>query len=196
MDLRNHHAVRLAIQQITDHGVAHCDETGRQEICATVATALDLDFEAIKTSRRLSLLTPDKLDQLDQLDAFSIDVQLHTHRHRFPANNPEQARRELQENRNILEKISGHHLEHFCYPGGNWTPDLFPTLTDEGVVSATTCEAGMNHKTTNPLALYRILDQNNLDNIEFEAELTGFCEMLRVIRGRGQRNDRKHGISS
>jgi peptidoglycan/xylan/chitin deacetylase (PgdA/CDA1 family) len=193
VDLRNDHATHQAIQQIIDYGEAHCDEPRRQEICAAVATALNLDFETICKSRGLSLLTP---DELRQLDAFGIDVQLHTHRHTFPANNPEQARRELQDNRDMLEKIPGHRLEHFCYPGGNWTPDLFPILIGEGIVSATTCEAGMNHQTTNLLALYRILDQNNLDDIEFEAELTGFCELLRIIRGRCRRNDSKHSINS
>jgi len=193
VDLRDHHATHRAIQQILNHGVNVCDEPGRQEICAVVAAALDLDFETIKTSRGLSLLTP---DELGKLDAFGVDLQLHTHRHTFPANNPEQARHELQDNRDMLEKIIGHRLEHFCYPSGDWTPDLFPILTGEGVVSATTCEAGMNHQTTNPLALYRVLDQNNLDDIEFEAELTGFCELLRVISGRCRRNNSKHSISS
>lgn len=192
VDLRDDHATRRAIQMIMDYGIAHCDEPGRQEICAVVATALDLDFEAIKTSRGLSLLTP---RELGQLHAFGVDLQLHTHRHTFPATNPEQARRELQDNRNILEKILGHRPKHFCYPNGNWTPDLFPILTEEGIVSAATCEAGMNHQTTNLLALYRVLDQNNLDDIEFEAELTGFCELLRVINGRCRRNNRKHSIS-
>jgi peptidoglycan/xylan/chitin deacetylase (PgdA/CDA1 family) len=193
VDLRDLHAKHTAIKQIVDYGVVHCDEPGRQEICAVVATALNLDFETIKTSRRLSLLTP---DELGQLDTFGIDIQLHTHRHTFPANNPEKARHELQDNRKIMERISRHRLEHFCYPSGNWTPDLFPILTGEGITSATTCEAGMNHKATNLLALYRILDQNNLDDIEFEAELTGFCELLRIIRGRCQRNDSNHSIRS
>ncbi|HAJ91028.1 MAG TPA: hypothetical protein DCO71_00130 [Gammaproteobacteria bacterium] len=122
VDLCNHHATRQAIQQIMDYGMAHCDEPGRQKICAEVAATLNLDFETIKTGRGLSLLTP---GELDQLEAFGIDLQLHTHRHSFPANDPEQAHREIQDNRNVLEKIPGHRLEHFCYPSGIWTPGLF-----------------------------------------------------------------------
>lgn len=192
VDLRDSHAAHQTIQQILDYGMALCDEPRRQEICAAVAAALDVDFENIRTSRMLSLLTP---DELRQLDAFGIDVQLHTHRHTFPADNPEQARRELHDNRDILEKILGRRLEHFCYPSGDWSSDLFPMLTAEGIVSATTCEAGMNHQATNPLALHRVLDQNNIGDIEFEAELTGFCELLRIISGRCRHNRSKHNIS-
>lgn len=191
VDLRDHHATQRAIQQIIDYGTAHCDEPRRQEICAVVAAALNLDFEAICKSRALSMLTP---DELSQLDAFGIDVQLHTHRHIFPANNPERARRELRDNRDVLEKVLGHRLEHFCYPNGVWASDRFPMLTEEGIVNATTCEAGMTPYITNPRALYRILDQNRLEAIEFEAELTGFCESLRIACGRCRRNNSKHGI--
>ena len=188
VDLRNHNAARQAAQLIIDYGIAHCDELRRQEICTAVAAALGLDYETISANRHLSLLTH---DELGQLAAFGIDVQLHTHRHIFPANDPVQARRELQDNREVLEKTLGHRLEHFCYPSGVWTPELFPLLSEEGIVSATTCEAGMNSQSTNPLALYRILDQNNLDGIEFEAELTGFCELFRIMCGRCRRNNSK-----
>ena len=190
VDLRDHQATRQAIQQILDYGTGHCDEPQRQEISAAVADALGVDLESIRASRMLSLLTP---DELSQLDAFGIDIQLHTHRHTFPASDPEQARRELHDNRKILENLLGRHLEHFCYPSGIWTSDLFPMLTEEGIVSATTCEAGMNTRGTSPLALFRILDQNNLDTLEFEAELSGFCELIRIICGRCRRNSRKHG---
>jgi len=193
VDLSNHYEAEQAMWQIIDYGMTHCDDPGRQEISAAVAAALDLDYRAICTSRRMSLLTP---DELGQLDAFGIDVQLHTHRHTLPADDPEQARLELHDNRNVLEKTPGRHLEHFCYPSGYWTPDLFPVLAEEGIVSATTCEAGMNSRATNPLALFRILDQDNLSNIEFEAELTGFCELLRIISGRCRRNNSKHNISN
>ena len=39
-----------------------------------------------------------------------------------------------------------------------------------------------------PVALYRVLDQDNLSQIEFEAELFGFSELIRVITGKKKRN--------
>ena len=169
--------------------IAAVYEDQRQEICTEVATALGLDFDAIRTKRGLSLLTPDELRQLDD---YGIDVQLHTHRHTFPSNDPEQARSEVLDNRVILEKVLGRRLEHFCYPSGVWSRNLLPMLNEEGIVSATTCQAGMNDQTTNPLALYRVLDQDNMHDIELEAELTGFCELLRIVSGRRRRTDKAH----
>jgi hypothetical protein len=189
VDLRDTQAAHQTTWQIIDYGEVHCDEDQRQEICTEVAAALGLDFAAINSTRGLSLLT---LDELCQLDNFGIDVQLHTHRHTFPANKPEQARSELRDNRAVLEKVLGRRLEHFCYPSGDWASTLLPLLAEEGIVSATTCQAGMNDRTTNPLALYRILDDNNMHAIELEAELAGFCELLRIISGRRRRTDKEH----
>ena len=192
VDLGDTQAAHQTTWQIIDYGEAHCDEDQRRKICAEVATALGLDFETICSSRGLSLLTPDELRRMEE---FGIDVQLHTHRHTFPTNNPEQARNELRENRTVLEEILGRHLEHFCYPSGVWASQLIPMLDKEGIVSATTCQAGMNDRTTNPLALYRILDQNNMHAIEIEAELSGFCELLRIVSGRRKRTDKEHSSS-
>jgi peptidoglycan/xylan/chitin deacetylase (PgdA/CDA1 family) len=192
VDLRDTRAAHQATWQIIDYGEAHCNEDQRRKICAEVATALGLDFEVISSTRGLSLLTPDELCRLEE---FGIDVQLHTHRHIFPANNPEQARSELRDNRAVLEKVLGRRLEHFCYPSGVWANKLLPLLAEEGIVSATTCQSGMNDQTTNPLALYRILDQNNMHAIEIEAELTGFCELLRIVSGQRRRTDKEHSSS-
>lgn len=192
VDLGDVQAAHRNMWQIIDYGEAHCDENQRQEICAEVATALGLDFETISTARGLSLLT---LDELRRLEDCGIDVQLHTHRHTFPTNKHEQARSELRDNRVVLEKVLGRRLEHFCYPSGVWACDLLPMLAEEGIVSATTCQAGMNDQTTNPLALYRILDQDNMHDIEFEAELTGFCELLRIVSGRRRRTNKEHSHS-
>jgi len=189
IDLKDIQAARQTMWQIIDYGETHCDEDQRQEICAEVATTLGLDFEAIIAARGLSLLTPDELCRLED---FGVDVQLHTHRHTFPTDKPEQARSELHDNRVVLEKILGRHLEHFCYPSGVWACKLLPMLAEEGIVTATTCQAGMNDRTTNPLALYRILDQDDMHDIEFEAELTGFCELLRIVSGRRRRTDKEH----
>ena len=189
VDLGDVHAAQKTMWKIIDYGEAHCNEDQRQEICAEVATALGLDFEATCTNRGFSLLTQDELRQLDD---YGIDVQLHTHRHTFPSNDPEQARSEVLDNRVILEKVLGRRLEHFCYPSGVWSRNLLPMLNEEGIVSATTCQAGMNDQTTNPLALYRVLDQDNMHDIEFEAELTGFCELLRIVSGRRRRTDKEH----
>lgn len=174
---------------IIDYGEAHCSEDERQRICAIVANALGLDYADIASSRRLSLLT---CNELQQLEEFNIDVQLHTHRHEFPYEKPEAARQELADNRTVLDQTLGRRLSHFCYPSGVWSRDALPILDTDGIQSATTCEPGLNDATTHPLALYRFLDQDNLADIEFEAELTGFNEFMRIVTGRRRRTDRLH----
>lgn len=193
VDIRDSQAAYKAMWQIIDYGESSCDENRRQEICMEVATALGLDFESIRKDRRLSLLATDELRSLED---YGMDIQLHTHRHTFPTDNPEEARRELRDNRCALKEVLGHQLQHFCYPSGVWTGDILLMLAEEGIVSATTCQAGMNIRSTNPLALYRFLDQNNFHDIEFEAELTGFCDLLRIVTGRRRHTDKNHNIST
>ena len=75
--------------------------------------------------------------------------------------------------------VSGHPTYCQCSP-------------EEGIVSATTCQVGFNDQTTDPLALYRFLDQDDLHDIEFEAELAGFSELLRVATLRRRKTDQVH----
>lgn len=189
VDLRDPDAATQTMWQIIDYGEANCNEDERQIMCQDVAGQLGVDFDSLREARVLSMLTPDELCELQD---FGIDVQLHTHRHTFSPQNPEQSRIELRDNREILEPIMGRRLRHFCYPSGAWSRDILPTLSEEGIVSATTCQAGMNDRTTDPLALYRVLDQDDLHEIEFEAELAGFCELIRIVTLQRLRTDQAH----
>jgi len=40
-------------------------------------------------------------------------------------------------------------------------------------------------------SVYRVLDQDDLSDIEFEAELTGFDELIRLLTGRRGRTEEK-----
>ena len=108
-------------------------------------------------------------------------MQLHTHRHRFPASH-ELALRELRDNRAVLEPLAGHPLRHFCYPSGYFRPAHLPWLAEAGVESATTCDPGMNRRGDSPLTLRRFLDDSRTSQLEFEAELSGFSDLLRAAR--------------
>jgi len=166
--------------QIIEYGERHCDEPGRQAICQTLGAMLQVDYGEIVESRILSLVTPQELASLQESD---IDIQLHTHRHRLPVNDKE-CRREIRENKHFLRQALGEDKEHLCYPSGEWSTSQWACLTSEGIKSATTCEAGLNTAKTPRLALYRILDEDNLSQIEFEAELFGFSELLRILSGK------------
>ena len=53
-----------------------------------------------------------------------------------------------------------------------------------GVKSATTIEPGLNYPDTPRFALRRLVDGHPVSDIEFEAEMTGFMEIVRALRER------------
>jgi hypothetical protein len=59
---------------------------------------------------------------------------------------------------------------------------MWPWLTSLGIDSAVTCEPGFNYRQTSKLALKRFLDGAHIPQIEFEAELSGFNELIRPIK--------------
>jgi peptidoglycan/xylan/chitin deacetylase (PgdA/CDA1 family) len=126
----------------------------------------------------LSLLTA---EDLKELQSRGVDVQLHTYRHRLPRE-AQQARREIEENREFLSGILAKPFRHLCYPSGEWNPSHWPTLESLGIASATTCEAGLNTRATPKYALRRFLDGEHITDLEFEAEVSGFLELFRALR--------------
>ena len=85
--------------------------------------------------------------------------------------------REIQQNREFLEALVGKKLQHLCYPSGVWSKQPWSWLDSLGIISATTCDPGLNYSQTPHLGLYRFLDADSISQIEFEAELTGFSEL-------------------
>lgn len=167
--------------QIIEYGEQAGSEEQRQVISQRLGELLQVDYAEIVESRILGLLRPDELSQLEQM---GVDVQLHTHRHRLPPGDSLTCHAEVQENRAFIRNVLDSDKHHLCYPSGEWDDRLWSCLEKEGVQSATTCEPGLNTAKTPPLRLYRILDQDDLTPIEFEAELFGFCELIRVLTGK------------
>lgn len=171
-----------ASAQIFAYAAAEFDEAGRVALSQNLAESLGVDYDHIRDSRLLSLVSRDEARQLE--DA-GMAIEMHTHRHRFP-DNPGAARAELRDNRAAVEPVIGRRMKHFCYPSGKWSHTHRPVLENDAIKSATTCHAGLARKGANMLALPRILDDNRVSQIEFEAEVSGFTELLRRIRGKTQ----------
>ena len=155
------------------HGASGLDEDGRVELSRRLAECLAVDYDRIRDSRMLSLITPDEARELER---DGIAIEMHTHRHCFP-DAPARAFAELRENRDAIEPVIGRRMRHFCYPSGIWSQAHLPVLDSDGVQSATTCAPGLARPKASPLALPRILDDNRVAQIEFEAELSGFTEL-------------------
>lgn len=164
-----------ASRQIYAHGAIELDEPGRVELSHKLGERLGVDYRHIADSRLLSLVTPDEARELER---GGMAIELHTHRHHFP-DCPAAAHAELQDNRAAVEPVIGRRMNHFCYPSGKWSQAHTAVLDADSVESATTCETGLARRSSNMLALPRILDDNRVPEIEFEAEVSGFRELIR-----------------
>jgi peptidoglycan/xylan/chitin deacetylase (PgdA/CDA1 family) len=87
-------------------------------------------------------------------------------------------RKEIDDNRKWLEAVVGKPAEHFCYPAGDYDPQFLPWLRADGVISATTCDAGLATADGEPLLLPRFVDNSTRSSAEFESWLTGVGDLL------------------
>jgi peptidoglycan/xylan/chitin deacetylase (PgdA/CDA1 family) len=159
----------------------NADEPTRRRICQRLGQLLNVSYEDIERTRSFHLLRPADVAALDEA---AIDIQLHTHRHQFSMENFEEVRREIQDNQESLTKIVTGRRQHFCYPSGEWHPRHGPWLERLGVASATTCLPGLNDAKTSPFQLRRFVDGEDIHQLEFEAALCGFSDLLRGLRER------------
>ena len=175
---RSEAAERVA-DVVREYGETELDEAGRVDLCRRLGAVLDVDYEAIAQERLLGLVDNDELRELED---GGVRIELHTHRHRFPTD--DEARREIDDNRAVLEPIIGRRMRHFCYPSGEWSDAHFKWLEAAGVETATICEPFLVKADTPPFALGRILDDSRVAMVEFEAEVNGFGEVVRAVKRR------------
>lgn len=146
----------------------------KDALAAELARRLKIDYDALCDKRILHLLNP---EEVGQLAAEGIDIQLHTHRHRSPLNR-QLFSREIEDNRTSIREMTGTIARHFCYPGGNFNDDLIPWLEEMKITTATTCDPGLATHNSNPMLLPRLVDTTPLSPIEFEGWLTGVSAAL------------------
>lgn len=163
--------------EVIHHAETELDAEARTEVARELGHRLGVAYDLVADSRLVGLASHAELKSLIRRD---IDVQLHTHRHRFPADR-DVVVQEIEENRESLASVAGSELVHFCYPSNEWYPEQLPWLRELGVRSATTCVTGLNPPGTDPLLLRRFLDGECVSEIEFRAELSGLPELLRRL---------------
>lgn len=165
--------------------IAHCDRlspvAARQEFLRKLGGLLSVDVKALEQDNLFYLLEQSEAAALTKL---VVDLQLHTHRHHIGENDLAVFEQELSENITAIAPVSQTPLVHFCYPSGFYTAKHKEYLAQRGICSATTCEAGLNGSNCDLLSLNRFLDGQNISAIEFEAELYGFAQLMRIIKGR------------
>lgn len=152
------------------------DPPSRDAFAARVAHQLGVDYDSIREERLFQLMTHEELRALDRK---LVDVQLHTHRHRQPADEKLFAR-EIEDNRSSLANagIDPAQLDHFCYPNGEVRAELPAWLEHQGVRSATTCVPGIVDNTCSQLLMPRFVDTQLVSPMKFEAWLCGAAALL------------------
>jgi peptidoglycan/xylan/chitin deacetylase (PgdA/CDA1 family) len=160
------------------------NRTGPQkdEIAAQLARVLQIDYDGLRAKRILTLMNG---RELQEVAGNGVDVQLHTHRHRTPEDEA-LFRKEIQDNRATIHKLTATEPVHFCYPSGVYRPAFLPWLRKEHVVSATTCDAGLAAPQTDSLLLPRFVDHQNRTQLEFDSWVTGVGDLLAVRRKAAQ----------
>ena len=162
-------AQRASVRARLVSATATTRPAAKDEIVRDIARRLGADYDELVRARTLTLMNP---AEVRTLAAAGVDFQLHTHRHRTPAD-PDVFAREIVENRDRIANLTGRRPAHFCYPSGIHREGYAQVLKREGVRSATTCARGFAGRGSDVFLLPRVLDNSDMSGEEFEGWLTG-----------------------
>ena len=158
------------------HHVARIGLSGREkdDFLQRLSARLAIDYQALCRKRILHLMTPDELAEVQKA---GTEVQLHTHRHRL-SDSKQQFETEINENRELIKRITHEQPQHFCYPSGFYIPEYLGWLREMQILSATTCVPGIATPRTVPLLLPRLVDTSTVTAAEFGAWISGLASLL------------------
>ncbi len=146
----------------------------RQRLLEALCQVVGVNWVEIETTRQLQFMTS---AEAQRLGAQGVSLQLHTHRHRFPRERS-LAEQEISDNRRSLARLSAEPAVHFCYPSGQYSPEQIPWLKELGVRSGVTTKRGLARSSSDRFTLPRLLDFETMTELEFEAEISGFNDLL------------------
>lgn len=146
----------------------------KDQLLASLAAALRVDYDAFCAKRLLQNMTPDEIRLTSEA---GIDIQLHTHRHRV-YDRRDLFDREIDRNRELLGELAGRRPRHFCYPGGVCLHPFPKWLRQNDVISATTCIPGIASPRDSPFELPRLVDTGNITATEFGGWIAGVAQLF------------------
>lgn len=152
------------------------DAYEKNALAGDVAARVGVDYDAIQASGVLQIMSP---NDVAELPADLVNVQLHTHRHRTPRNR-DLFTRELRENIRRIRALRGDsaRLAHFCYPSGDYDGAFLSWLREAGVEYATTTLPGLASADHDPLLLPRLIDTAGRSEPAFETWASGVGEFF------------------
>lgn len=149
------------------------------KILSTIAQCFGVSRQELALeSRRFAYLTGDEIRKL--ADA-GCAIESHGHVHVYPEGEPAKFEEDLKQCAQVIESLGLPRPRHYCYPSGGYDAMAASVLEKVGLISATTCHAGLvqsQGKISN-FYLPRFLDGENIHMLEFEAEMSGFSQLLR-----------------
>jgi peptidoglycan/xylan/chitin deacetylase (PgdA/CDA1 family) len=175
----NNDSTKKESAEIIQNIVGNLNEGLIESFCCLVAEELGFDYDQIIKSRQFSFMNYGEISEANQR---GLDIQLHTHSHKLDRNIPEDIETEILSNRKSLSPYVNSSLNHFCYPSGIHSPAMYGYLKKNGVKSAVLVDVGLVKPNSNVYALKRILDGENISHLEFEAEMSGFLELIREAK--------------
>ena len=175
-------ALLVAALQWVKRSGAHAPD--RRRALERFAGAIGLEANALALdSRRFSYMNAAELRLASQR---GCSIELHGHVHSYPAGRPDEFRRDIEMCRDSIRRLGLPEPTHYCYPMGDFDAHAPALLSGLGVRSATVCNRGLVsvRRSSSTFFLPRLLDGESVSKLEFEAELSGFTQLLRFITGR------------
>jgi len=175
MDLRTEVARRVVVEALLSKAEKEdLDGQQKDELARQLAKLLGIDYDEVLAKRILQLMNR---QEVAQLAAEGVDFQLHTHRHRTP-NDGKSFRKEIVDNRESLQQLTGSPAVHFCYPSGVYKEPFLAWLEQENVISATTCDPGLATSATHRFLLPRFVDTSSCSALDFESWAVGIRDLV------------------
>jgi len=163
------HAVRLLREYAERRSLSG---QGKDELLSAVADKLQLDYTDLCRRRIMHLMDRSEIKSWTE-----ADVQLHTHHHRV-GQTREEFTIEVQENRRILESVTGVTCRHFCFPNGLHSSEHGCWLRSLNVKSGVTCEERLASRADDPLLLPRVIDGGGSDLNALYAAAAGITQFI------------------
>ena len=155
-----------------------------EQVCQlldTVAERSGLGVAALAVrTRRFSYVQP---AELHAAALGGCRIESHGHVHHYPFASQSGFAADLAECTRVIRGLGLPAPRHYCYPSGSHDTAAARVLKDAGMLSATTCLPGSVRKVgdENRYYLPRFLDGEDVDLLEFEAELSGFMPLIRSL---------------
>ena len=141
---------------VLDHAAPVLQRLGFTATCYFVSEKLGQynDWDAHLGARSTALMDA---DQVRQWAALGQEVGSHTLDHcHLPQVSRQVAERQIRASRHFLEEVVQSPVESFCYPYGDWHPDLAAMVQHAGYSNATVTERGLAGPEDNLFALPRV----------------------------------------